>query len=92
MIGLAKIPIGVAGPLLIHGDHVNGHVLCHFATTEGALIASVTRGATALSRAGGVMVQVGKQRMLRAPAFIMRSIREPQILWDWLTENFRHLK
>ena len=92
VIGLAKIPIGVAGPLLIHGDHVNGHVLCPFATTEGALIASATRGATALSRAGGVMVQVGKQRMLRAPAFIMRSIRETHILWNWLTENFRHLQ
>ena len=92
VIGLAKIPIGVAGPLLIHGDHVNGHVLCPFATTEGALIASATRGATALSRAGGVMVQVGKQRMLRAPAFMMRSIHETHILWNWLTENFRHLK
>ena len=92
VIGLAKIPVGVAGPLLIHGDHVSGHVLCPFATTEGALIASATRGATALSRAGGVVVQVGKQRMLRAPAFMMRSIRETHILWDWLTENFRHLK
>ena len=92
VIGLAKLPIGVAGPLLIHGDHVNGHILCPFATTEGALIASATRGATALSRAGGVMVQVGKQRMLRAPAFIMRSIQETHILWNWLTENFRHLK
>ena len=92
VIGLAKIPVGVAGPLLIHGDHVNGHVLCPFATTEGALIASATRGATALSRAGGVMVHVGKQQMLRAPAFIMRSIRETQIVWEWLKDNLRHLK
>ena len=92
VIGLAKIPVGVAGPLLIHGDHVNGHVLCPFATTEGALIASATRGATALSRAGGVMVHVGKQRMLRAPAFFTRSIHEAQIIWEWLKDNLRHLK
>ena len=52
VIGLAKVPVGVVGPLLIHGDHVNGHVLCPFSTTEGALIASTTRGATALSKAG----------------------------------------
>jgi len=92
VIGLAKVPVGVAGPLLIHGDHVNGHVLCPFATTEGALIASATRGATALSRAGGVMAHVGKQRMLRAPAFNMRSIRETQVVWEWLKDNLPRLK
>jgi len=92
VIGLAKIPVGVAGPLLIYGDHVNGHVLCPFATTEGAIIASTTRGATALSRAGGVMVHLGKKRMLRAPAFVMRSTREAQIIWEWLKENLQQLK
>ena len=92
VIGLAKLPVGVAGPLLIHGDHVNGHVLCPFATTEGAIIASTTRGATALSRAGGVLVHVGKKRMLRAPAFVMRSTREAQIVWEWLKDNLENLK
>ena len=50
LIGLAKIPLGVIGPLLIKGDHVNEHILCPFATTEGALVASSTRGATAMTR------------------------------------------
>ena len=43
--------MGVIGPLLIKGDHVlNEHILCPFATTEGALVASSTRGATAMTR------------------------------------------
>jgi len=92
VIGLAKIPVGVAGPLLIYGNHVNGHVLCPFATTEGAIIASATRGATALSRAGGVMVHVGKKQMLCAPAFVMRNTREAQIVWEWLKDNLQQLK
>ena len=50
LIGLAKIPLGVAGPLLIKGDHVNELILCPFATTEGALVASATRGAAAITR------------------------------------------
>ena len=50
LIGLAKIPLGVIGPLLIKGDHVNEHILCPFATTEGTLVASSTRGATAMTR------------------------------------------
>jgi len=92
VIGLAKVPVGIVGPLLIHGDHVNGHVLCPFATTEGALIASATRGATALSRAGGVMAHVGNQRMMRAPVFVMGSIRETLLVWEWLKDNLQHLK
>ncbi len=41
------------------------------ATTEGALLASATRGATALSRSGGVNVRVIGQRMLRAPVLVL---------------------
>ena len=50
-IGLAKIPLGVAGPLLIKGEHVQEElIVCPFATTEGALVASASRGATAITR------------------------------------------
>ena len=50
-IGLAKIPLGVAGPLLIKGDHVMDElIVCPFATTEGALVASASRGAAAITR------------------------------------------
>ena len=50
-IGLARIPLGVAGPLLIKGDYVKDElIVCPFATTEGALVASASRGATAITR------------------------------------------
>lgn len=50
-IGLAKIPQGIAGPLLIKGDHVhNEMILCPIATTEGAIVASTSRGAKAITR------------------------------------------
>ena len=50
MIGFAKVPVGISGPLIIKGDHVTGDVLCPLATTEGAMIASMTRGTVALNR------------------------------------------
>jgi len=50
LIGLAKIPLGVIGPLRVKGDHVDELILCPFATTEGAVVASGTRGATAITR------------------------------------------
>ncbi len=91
-IGLAKVPIGVVGPLLVSGDHVNGYVLCPFATTEGALTASATRGATALTRAGGVRVKVTGQCMFRSPAFQLRNMCEVEQFWQWMLTNFEALQ
>ena len=91
-IGLAKVPVGLVGPLLLRGEHVNGYVLCPFATTEGALVASATRGATALMRSGGVHVRVSEQCMVRAPAFQMRNLVEAEKLWEWLKTNFSALQ
>ena len=87
VIGLVKIPVGVAGPLLFNGEDVHGYQLCPFATTEGALIASATRGSTAITRAGGVWTATGTQEISRNPLFKTRSIKETQLLWKWLKEN-----
>ena len=42
-ISMAKIPLAVAGPLLCKGTHANGFHLLPVATTEGTLVASITR-------------------------------------------------
>lgn len=86
-IGLAKVPIGIAGPLLVKGDHVNGYVLCPFATTEGALVASASRGATALTRSGGTTVKIIEKAMYRCPAFKLRSMGEVDTFLKWISDN-----
>lgn len=91
-IGLAKIPVGLVGPLLLLGEHVKGYALCPFATTEGALVASATRGATALTRAGGVSVKVAEKYLVRAPAFQLRNMEEVELLWKWILANKRAIQ
>lgn len=86
-IGLAKVPVGLAGPLLLFGDHVRGYTLCPFATTEGALVASVTRGATALTRSGGVHVKIINQNQIRSPSFEFRNMQEVDVFVEWLASN-----
>lgn len=86
-IGLAKISLGLCGPLLIRGEHVQGYYLCPFATTEGALVASVTRGATALTRSGGVYARVLDQAQIRSPYFVLCSLAEVCIFLKWLDKN-----
>ncbi|MYR76499.1 MULTISPECIES: hydroxymethylglutaryl-CoA reductase [unclassified Streptomyces] len=69
LVGTVEIPVGVAGPLLFHGTHVQGEVYAPMATTEGALVSSATRGALAVTMAGGVSTHALSQAMTRAPVF-----------------------
>ncbi|KAJ7393672.1 hypothetical protein OS493_003329 [Desmophyllum pertusum] len=92
-IGLAKIPLGVGGPLLIKGDHVDDElILCPFATTEGTIVASMSRGATAMTRCGGARARVIKRRIMRAPHFVTDSMQQAQKLSEWLTAHLDELK
>ena len=41
--GVAQVPIGVAGPLRIHGEHARGDFYLPLATTEGTLVTTLAR-------------------------------------------------
>ena len=47
--GVAQVPIGLAGPLRINGEHAQGDFYIPMATTEGTLVASYNRGMRLLS-------------------------------------------
>ncbi len=91
-IGAAQVPIGIAGPLLIDGEHARGEFYVPLATTEGTLVASYNRGMKLLHRAGGVKVTVLDDRMQRAPAFGFDSAREARAFGQWVTANFDLIK
>src|SRR4030042_5561684 len=67
MIGTVQVPVGVAGPLLVSGEYAQGNYYLPLATTEGALVASVNRGCTAITRAGGAEGRILHDGMTRAP-------------------------
>jgi hydroxymethylglutaryl-CoA reductase (NADPH) len=85
--GSIEIPVGLVGPLLFVGEHVRGHVVAPFATTEGALVASASRGAKALTFAGGVKTHVIHQRMTRAPVFVMKDVNGATRLGAWMLDH-----
>lgn len=66
---------------------MSGYVVCPFATTEGALVASATRGAAVLTRSGGVRCRVFEQVMMRAPVFVTTSFDNAEILYTWILMN-----
>jgi len=91
-IGSVEIPVGVAGPLLINGQNVNGLMYAPMATSEGALVASATRGATVLSRCGGVNTKVLGQRMLRVPLFVLENMQNALFFASWVESHFEEIK
>jgi hydroxymethylglutaryl-CoA reductase (NADPH) len=91
-IGVAQVPVGVAGPLLVNGEHAQGDFYVPLATAEGTLVASYNRGMKLLHAAGGVTTTVVDDRMQRAPCFLFRSAREAREFGAWLREHFDEVK
>jgi hydroxymethylglutaryl-CoA reductase (NADPH) len=91
-IGVAQVPIGLAGPLLVNGEEAQGEFYVPLATAEGTLVASYNRGMRLLHEAGGVTTTVLDDRMQRAPAFLFPSAREARAFGVWMKEHFDDVK
>lgn len=91
-IGTARVPVGLAGPLEVRGRAVEGQVWVPLATTEGTLVASLSRGMKVLGESGGVEVRVTRKGGIqRAPVFFFKHLddalsfaRTLQSDWHWL--------
>ncbi len=92
MVGATHVPLGVAGPLVIDGDFAKGEFYIPLATTEGALVASVSRGCRAITNAGGAKVFAENKGMTRAPVFKVSGIEEGRKLVQWVEKNFSRIK
>ncbi|MEM9838844.1 MAG: hydroxymethylglutaryl-CoA reductase [Pseudomonadota bacterium] len=85
--GVAQVPMGLAGPLHIDGEHAQGHFYVPMATTEGTLVASYSRGMKLLSVCGGVKTTVVERYMQRAPVFHFADAREARSFIQWTEEH-----
>ncbi|MFW5929797.1 MAG: hydroxymethylglutaryl-CoA reductase [Halobacteriota archaeon] len=90
--GVAQVPVGVAGPLEVHGEHAEGEYPIPLATTEGTLVASYNRGIKALNLSGGVTSTVVDDRMNRAPVFAFETARDAREFRDWVDDHYDEIK
>lgn len=84
MIGATQVPLGISGPISVNGKKY----LIPLATTEGALVASVNRGCTAITKAGGAKAVILANRMTRSALFRMKGIKEAKKFVEWVNNNF----
>ena len=91
-IGTIQVPIGVAGPVTINGEYAKDDFFIPLATSEGALLASVNRGCSAITAAGGVNARVIGDKMTRAPVIKTESVVEAVKVKQWFENKFDELK
>ena len=84
--GVAQVPIGMAGPLRIDGEHAQGDFYVPLATTEGTLVASYNRGMRLLSECG-VRTTVVDDQMQRAPVFVFDNALAARQFGAWVDEH-----
>lgn len=92
LIGVIQLPVGIAGPLAIRGDLARGSFYVPLATTEGTLVLSVTRGAAAITAAGGALVHASGPEVERAPLFVFADARRARQAALWIEQHLGRLR
>jgi hydroxymethylglutaryl-CoA reductase (NADPH) len=90
--GVAQVPLGFAGPLLVDGEHARGEFFVPLATSEGTLVASYGRGMRLTREAGGVKTTVVDDAMQRAPLFVFRDARAARDFGSWVDAHLPALR
>ena len=91
-IGAVQVPVGIIGPLKINGEYAKGEFYVPLATTEGALVASVSRGAKAITLSGGAKTRILYDGMTRAPLLWTPSVEDALRLVEWVKQSFNEIK
>lgn len=90
VIGYSKIPIGVCGPININDKKY----IVPLATTEGALLGSINRGASIINNISknGIRTVCIDKGMTRAPIIEVDSIELIPKIYKYVNENFKEIK
>ena len=70
LVGFAQVPLGIAGPLRVDTGAGPREVYVPMATTEGAMVASYSRGMKVLAAAGGARARVVAEGLSQHPMLV----------------------
>jgi hydroxymethylglutaryl-CoA reductase (NADPH) len=78
LVGFAQVPLGIAGPLRLVAEEVALEVLVPMATTEGAMVASYSRGMKLLTAAGTARASVLGEGLTQHPMLLYPDVARAQ--------------
>lgn len=91
-VGVAQVPIGVAGPLRIDGEQAQGDFFVPLATTESALVSHHARGMRLLDECGGVKTTLTSNALQRAPVFSFEDARQARAFAQWIDQHLTPIR
>jgi len=92
LLGFARIPLGVAGPVRINGRAAKGDFFVPLATSEGTLVASFQHAFNAINRCGGARAICSDERVSRAPCFEFADLVQAHAFASWLPSRLSLLQ
>lgn len=75
LVGFAQVPLGIAGPLTCDTSKGIRHVYIPLATTEGAMVASYSRGMKLVAAGGGARARVLREGLTQNPVLVYADNR-----------------
>ncbi len=92
LVGAAHVPLGVAGPIRVNGEHARGSYYVPFATTEGTLVSTYQYGMRAITEAGGANAHVLADSLDITPCFIFANVGDALSFSRWLRDHLDELR
>lgn len=83
-IGYSEVPTGLIPSVTVCNRHTCYETSVPLSTTEGALVASYSRGCKAISLAGGASAVVVEHGIQRTPCFITADAHDAVLLKEWI--------
>jgi hydroxymethylglutaryl-CoA reductase (NADPH) len=92
LIGYAQVPLGIAGPLVCDTSMGRREVYVPLATTEGAMVASYSRGMRLLAAGGGARARVVREGLTQNPILVYRDAAGAIAARDEMRAAFEDLR
>lgn len=92
LVGFAQVPLGIAGPLTLDTTLGRRTVYVPLATTEGAMVASYSRGMRLVSESGGVRARVLSEGLTQNPILVYASAEDAERASRFALSHFDDMK
>ena len=92
IIGMAQVPVGINGPLLVNGSYAKGSFFIPMASTEGALITDYNTGMIIITKSGGARVKILNEAIHISPVFFVSTLDQAEGFICYIKKHFQKIK